>query len=106
MIAVIFEVTVDEEQGRRYFELAARLRGELETVDGFISVERFQSVTDGNKYVSLSFWRDRAAIEDWYGRAAHRDAQGQGRARIFEDYRIRVADVFRDYDMAAGRPET
>lgn len=105
MIAVIFEVTVDEENGQRYFELAASLRGELETVDGFISVERFRSVTDDNKYVSLSFWRDRAAIEDWHGRADHRDAQDKGRAGIFEDYRIRVAEVFRDYDMAAGRPE-
>ena len=106
MIAVIFEVTVDKENGHRYFELAASLRGELETVDGFISVERFQSVTDDHKYVSLSFWRDRAAIEDWYARTDHRDAQGQGRAGVFEDYRIRVADVFRDYDMATGRPQT
>ncbi len=105
MIAVIFEVTVDEENGHRYFELAASLRGELESVDGFISVERFHSVTTENKYVSLSFWRDRAAIEDWYARAEHRDAQGRGRAGVFEDYRIRVADVFRDYDMAAGRPQ-
>ena len=105
MIAVIFEVTVDEEYGNRYFELAASLRGELESVDGFISVERFQSVTTENKYVSLSFWRDRAAIEDWYARADHGRAQDQGRAGIFEDYRIRVADVFRDYDMAAGRPQ-
>lgn len=106
MIAVIFEVTVDGENGQRYFDLAAGLRAELETVDGFISVERFHSVTDTGKYVSLSFWRDRGAIEDWYGRAAHGDAQGQGRAGVFKDYRIRVAEVFRDYDMAAGRPET
>ena len=55
--------------------------------------------------MSLSFWRDRAAIEDWYARANHRDAQDQGRAGVFEDYRIRVADVFRDYGMAAGRPK-
>jgi heme-degrading monooxygenase HmoA len=106
MIAVIFEVTVDGEKGARYFDLAAGLRQELETVDGFISVERFQSVTDVGKYLSLSFWRDREAIEDWYGRAEHVDAQGQGRAGVFKDYRIRVADVFRDYDMAAGRPKT
>ena len=105
MIAVIFEVTLNPARGERYFELAAGLREELAEVDGFLSIERFQSLSEDNKFVSLSFWRDRAAIEDWHGRADHRDAQDQGRAGIFEDYRIRVAEVFRDYDMAAGRPE-
>ncbi len=104
MIAVMFEVELEGERGQRYFDLAAALRPELEQIDGFISVERFQSLVNDGKYLSLSFWRDRAAIEDWYARADHRDAQGQGRAGVFQDYRIRVADVFRDYDMAAGRP--
>jgi len=104
MIAVIFEVTVNAATSGRYFDLAATLKEELESVDGFISVERFESLTNNNKYLSLSFWRDREAVEDWYGRANHREAQREGRVRIFKDYRIRVAEVFRDYDMVAGRP--
>ncbi len=105
MIAVIFEVTVDSEQGARYFELAAGLREELAEVDGFLSIERFQSLSEDDKFVSLSFWRDREAVDAWYRRPSHKAAQGEGRAGIFKDYRIRVAEVFRDYDLAAGRPE-
>ena len=105
MIAVIFEVTLDPARGERYFELAAGLREELAEVDGFLSIERFQSLSEDNKFVSLSFWRDREAIEAWYRRPDHKAAQREGRAGIFKDYRIRVAEVFRDYDLAAGRPE-
>ncbi len=104
MIAVIFEVTADPARSERYFELAAELRAELDRVDGFVSIERFQSLTTENKYVSLSFWRDREAVEAWYARADHQAAQAEGRAGVFLDYRIRVADVFRDYDMASARP--
>ena len=106
MIAVIFEVIVEPGRGQDYLDLAAGLRDELEQTDGFVSIERFQSLTTENKFVSLSFWRDRAAVEAWYRRPNHKIAQGAGRAGIFEDYRIRVAEVFRDYDLAAGRPET
>ena len=106
MIAVIFEVTLDPARGERYFELAAGLREELAGMDGFLSIERFQSLSEDNKFVSLSFWRDREAVEAWYRRPNHKAAQGEGRAGIFKDYRIRVAEVFRDYDLAAGRPET
>ena len=105
MIAVIFEVTPKPGRSDRYFELAAELRPALEQVDGFISVERFQSVNDGNKFVSLSFWRDRDAVEQWYRVEGHRLAQQEGRDEVFADYRIRVAEVFRDYDLAAGRPD-
>lgn len=104
MIAVIFEVTADPARSERYFELAAELRAQLDEVDGFISIERFQSLVNENKYVSLSFWRDRDAVEAWYARADHRAAQAEGRAGVFVDYRIRVAEVFRDYDMASARP--
>ena len=108
MIAVIFEVVLAPARAQRYFDLAAALRSELEGIEGFLSVERFQSLTTPGKYVSLSFWRDGAAVEAWYRHAGHGAAQAEGRAkgadRIFEDYRIRVADVLRDYDMAAGRP--
>ncbi len=104
MIAVIFEVEVDPKSGQRYFDLAAALRDELQGIDGFLSVERFKSMTAENRYVSLSYWRDRAAVEAWYRRPRHRAAQAEGRARLFRDYRIRVAEVFRDYDMAAARP--
>ncbi len=105
MIAVIFEVTLDPARGPRYFELAAELRDQLSDIDGFLSIERFQSLTTENKFVSLSFWRDREAVEAWYRRPDHKAAQDEGRAGIFKDYRIRVAEVFRDYDLAQGRPE-
>lgn len=105
MIAVIFEVVLDPEAGDRYFDLAAVLKGELESVDGFVSVERFQSLTTEDKYLSLSFWRDAEALEAWYRRPNHRAAQVEGRATVFQDYRIRVAQVIRDYDLDAGRPQ-
>ncbi len=104
MIAVIFEVTPDPALGERYFDLAAKLREKLDTADGFISIERFQSLADENKFVSISFWRDREAVDAWYQKPDHRDAQREGRDGVFLDYRIRVAEVFRDYDMASGRP--
>lgn len=105
MIAVIFEVIPRSGKADQCFDRAADLRPELEKVDGFISVERFQSVSDPAKFVSLSFWRDEAAVEAWYRVDTHHDAQQAGRAGIFQDYRIRVAKVMRDYDMAAGRPK-
>ncbi len=106
MIAVIFEVMLEPERGQRYFDLGAELRDQLSEVEGFLSIERFQSLSEEHKFVSLSFWRDRAAVEAWYRRPNHKAAQGAGRAGIFQDYRIRVAEVFRDYDLAQGRPET
>ena len=104
MIAVIFEVTLEAAEGDRYFDLAASLQNELDGADGFISIERFKSLTEEDKFVSLSFWRDRDAVEAWFQVPRHREAQEQGRQGIFRDYRIRVAEVFRDYDMAQGRP--
>jgi len=106
MIAVLFEVRPAQGQVNQYFELAGQLKSELEKVDGFISVERFQSLVDDGKFLSLSFWRDEQAIEDWFGHTGHNAAQNKGRSGIFEDYRIRVANVFRDYDLASGRPQT
>ena len=105
MIAVMFEVRPAEGHAERYFELAGNLKSELAKIEGFISVERFQSLTDDGKYLSLSFWRDEQAVENWFCHAGHRDAQSEGRSEIFEDYRIRVASIFRDYDLASGRPE-
>jgi len=104
MHAVIFEVWPAEGRADDYFGLAMALKSELEKIDGFISVERFESVTAPGKFLSLSFWRDEAAIQNWYGHDGHAGAQSQGRSGIFKDYRIRVASVIRDYDMAAGRP--
>ncbi|MEI4487268.1 antibiotic biosynthesis monooxygenase [Frigidibacter sp. MR17.14] len=99
MIAIIFEVRPAEGRRDQYLALAARLREELVTIDGFLSVERFQSLTDPDKMLSLSFWRDEAAVEDWRRREAHRAAQAAGRAGVFADYRLRVAAVIRDYGM-------
>ena len=99
MIAVIFEVTPAEGQRGRYLELAAQLRPRLEAIDGFVSVERFESLTQPGKLVSLSFWRDEDAVRRWREMEAHRAAQRAGREAVFADYRLRVAQVLRDYGM-------
>ncbi|WP_181704142.1 antibiotic biosynthesis monooxygenase family protein [Chthonobacter albigriseus] len=99
MIAVIFEVRPAEGETAHYLDLAAALRPELETMDGFISVERFQSLTDPGKLLSLSFWRDEAAVEAWRNRPAHRATQAKGRGGVFAGYRLRVAAVLRDYGL-------
>lgn len=101
MIAVIFEVIPAEGQFDAYLDHAAKLKTELETMDGFISVERFQSLTDESKLLSLSFWRDEDAIKAWRNRPGHREAQAAGRAGIFADYRLRIAGVIRDYGLNA-----
>ena len=99
MIAVIFELWPAPDQQDRYFDLAAGLRDELQAIDGFVSVERFQSLAEPGKYLSLSFWRDEAAVQAWRNRPAHRGAQRQGRGGVFADYRLRVAEVRRDYGL-------
>ena len=99
MIAVIFEVWPAEGEQAHYLDLAAALRTELQEVDGFLSVERFQSLTDPGKLLSLSFWRDEQAVADWRNRAAHRATQAKGRGGVFADYRLRVAGVLRDYGL-------
>jgi heme-degrading monooxygenase HmoA len=99
MIAVIFEVVPREGHADAYFALAAGLRQQLEAIDGFISVERFRSVTQPDKVLSLSFWRDEEAVRRWRELDAHRNAQQAGRGRHFADYRLRVAQVLRDYGM-------
>ncbi len=97
MIAVIFEVEPVEGRGHEYFDLAAELKPELERIEGFVSVERFESLTTPGRYVSLSFWRDEDAVARWREHADHRAAQEAGKAGIFAHYRIRVAEVLRDY---------
>jgi len=100
MIAVIFEVWPTPEGKDEYLKIAAGLREFLENRDGFISIERFQSLIDDNKILSLSFWRDEEAIEQWRNLFEHRAAQEKGKKRLFSAYRIRVADVVRDYTDA------
>lgn len=99
MIAVIFEVQPHPEHRQAYLDTAADLRPHLEQIDGFISVERFESLTQPGKLLSLSIWRDEDAVRRWRDFEDHRAAQSQGRRRIFQDYRIRVAQVLRDYGM-------
>ena len=99
MIAVIFEVEPSNDGYETYLEHAARLRPMLEQMDGFISVERFQSITNPGKLVSLSFWRDEVAVRAWREHADHRITQRVGREGVFDDYRLRVANVVRDYGM-------
>lgn len=99
MIAVIFEVTPAEGKRDAYLDIAARLRTELETIDGFISVERFESLTTPGKMLSVSFFRDEEAVKRWRETTVHRAAQSAGRRGIFADYRLRVAQVLRDYGI-------
>ncbi|MBI0435095.1 antibiotic biosynthesis monooxygenase [Roseomonas sp. KE0001] len=99
MIAVLFEVRPAEGHQDRYLEIAARLRAELDTIDGFISVERFRSLSDPGKLLSLSFFRDEAAVRAWRNLPSHRAAQAAGRGGVFAGYRLRVAAVIRDYGL-------
>jgi heme-degrading monooxygenase HmoA len=107
MIAVIFEVWPASGRKEDYLAIAATLRAELEKMDGFISVERFQSLTDPAKLLSLSFWRDEEAVRRWRNEVHHRESQAAGRAGVFADYRLRIASVVRDYGMTnrAEAPE-
>ena len=99
MIAVIFEVWPNSGRKQEYLDIAARLKPELEKIDGFISVERFQSLSDETKLLSLSFWRDEEAVRRWRNFAEHRVAQRKGRESVFRDYRLRIVSVIRDYGM-------
>jgi len=99
MYAVIFEVRPKPEHYQTYLDIAAKLRAELEKVDGFVSIERFESMSDRGKILSLSIWRDEEAVKRWRQHADHQRAQARGRAELFSDYRIRVAAIIRDYAM-------
>lgn len=97
MIAVIFEVWPKDGHLDEYLDIAHGLRSELEKIDGFISIERFTSMYEEGKLLSLSFWRDEDAVKAWREQADHRAAQAKGRGELFADYRLRIADVLRDY---------
>lgn len=99
MIAVIFEVCPHPHAKQEYLAIAAKLAPLLSTMDGFISIERFQSLTDPDKILSLSFWRDEEAVKQWRNTEEHRAAQSKGRSGIFADYRLRIAAVVRDYGL-------
>lgn len=99
MIAVIFEVEPKVGQKDAYLDIAAQLKPSLANIDGFISIERFQSLADPNKLLSLSFWRDETAVAAWRALPVHRSAQGAGRNIHFANYRLRVAKVDRDYGL-------
>lgn len=99
MIGVIFEVLPHEQHKQEYLDIAASLRPELEKIKGFISIERFQSLNNPNKILSLSFYEDETALDEWRNLHVHRNAQGKGRGELFEDYRIRIVSVVRDYGM-------
>jgi heme-degrading monooxygenase HmoA len=100
MIAIIFEVIPAPGRRQEYLDIAAELRPELERQDGFISIERFASLTNEGKMVSLSYWRDEEAVRRWRQFEGHRLAQARGRNGVFADYRLRVASVLRDYGMS------
>lgn len=99
MIAVIFEVVPHPAEKQTYLNIAADLHGHLAQMDGFISIERFQSLSEPDKFLSLSFWRDEHAVLAWRNLHQHREAQALGRASIFAHYRLRVAQVMRDYGL-------
>jgi heme-degrading monooxygenase HmoA len=99
MIAVIFEVWPAQSRKDDYLRIAAALRADLDGIDGFISIERFQSLSDPEKLLSLSFWRDENAVKNWRNHSKHRESQAKGRDGIFAGYRLRVAAVARDYGL-------
>ena len=99
MVSVIFEVWPHDEQREGYLNWAADLKSELLKMDGFISIERFQSLTDPGKLLSLQFWRDDACLTAWRNLEAHRAAQSAGRRTMFKEYRLRIAEVTRDYGL-------
>jgi heme-degrading monooxygenase HmoA len=96
-VAVIFELTPAPGSTQEYLDLAAGLADEVSTFDGFISIERFESITTKGKFLSLQFWRDEEAVRKWRNLQKHREAQAKGRGGIFTKYRLRVAQVMRDY---------
>ena len=99
MIAVIFEVFPHDGQRQDYLDMAAALKPQLEQADGFISIERFESLYTPGKLLSLQFWRDEESLQRWRNVAEHRSAQAIGRGGMFDDYRLRIAAVIRDYGM-------
>ena len=99
MIAVIFEVTPADGRREDYLGIAAGLRAELEAIEGFVSIERFESLSTPGRILSLSFWADEAAVARWRTHPHHREAQQAGRHGVFRDYRLRVAQVLRDYGL-------
>ena len=101
MIAVIFEFTPAPGRFPDYMALVGQLKADLDQAEGFLSIERFESITTPGKFVSLQFWRDEACVQKWRNLQKHREAQKQGRAGIFASYRLRIAGVIRDYTMDA-----
>ena len=99
MIAVIFELVPKAGAAPRYFMLAEQLRTQLESMDGFLSVERFESLAHPGRFLSLSFWRDEDAVRAWRCHGMHRSAQQEGRSAVLATYRLRVASVVRDYGL-------
>ena len=99
MIAVIFETFPAKGKWDEYLDIAAKLKPELSKIDGFISIERFQSISNPDKILSLSFWKDEESIQQWRNIELHRKAQQDGRDFIFDTYRLRIAGVMRDYGM-------
>jgi heme-degrading monooxygenase HmoA len=99
MIAVIFEVEPNRGAANRYLEIAAALKAELESIAGFISVERFESLATPGRFLSLSFWHDEASVRAWRCHGMHRRAQQEGRSDLLAGYRLRVATVVRDYGL-------
>ena len=99
MHAVIFEVQPKSDRKEEYFDIAESIRGDLEKIDGFISIERFKSTVTEGKILSLSFWETESAIEEWRNQTAHKKAQSKGYHEVFSSYRLRVAEVIRDYTM-------
>jgi heme-degrading monooxygenase HmoA len=105
MIGVVFEVRPAEGRRDEYLDIAATMKQELESFDGFISIERFQSLTDPGKILSLQFWRDEESVARWRNFARHRAAQEHGRVEVFDDYRLRIVSVIRDYGMFERREQ-
>lgn len=101
MIAVIFEVTPREGRTDDYFDTATALKEEVEAIDGFISVERFESLTMPGKFLSISLWRDEDAIKIWRENVSHQAAQAKGKDEVFANYHVRITSIMREYSFSS-----
>ena len=97
-VVVLFEVTPTAEGKVRYLELAAQLKLLLSDAKGFIHSERFSSLNEEGKLLSLNVWENEESVKKWRNELHHRMSQSEGRERLFENYRITVAYVIREYD--------
>jgi heme-degrading monooxygenase HmoA len=96
MFSVMFEVNRKPEKQEEYLENAKHLKPILESIDGFIDNERFESKLREGWLLSHSTWRDEKSVIRWRTQSEHHHVQELGRFEIFRDYHLRVGEVTSD----------